>query len=246
MSPNHLSSFHPLSPFSRLCLLAYVPCLMSLFLDFRLLCPLSHSFAPSLLSSVPSLTALLFVSWPLYSVYQLSQSPLFVAIVHCSCPLLLCFPQSLRECKFFLKIYMHTFDGWLRAGTVHVFCPLSHAFVLCLPSYVPCLRVGIMSIVCCQTTFSRTEEIKQRTHLNSFVPLSKEMTIPLCRRVSPSVVESPPVQMTLPLCRRVSPSVDEMDWSSCISPPQEPDLICGGDHSPETAPENQWKTGRSC
>ncbi len=108
----------PLSPVSWLCSLSPVLCLMALFLVSRplshdsvpclpssvswlcslspVLCPLSHGSAPCLPSPVsgPVLTALILVLRPLSPVYQLSQCPFFVALFHCSCPLLLCYPSS--------------------------------------------------------------------------------------------------------------------------------------------------------
>jgi hypothetical protein len=111
--PSLMSLFlvsHPLSSVSRLCSLSPVPCTL-----YHVICSLS----PILLS-------------PSHNPYSNCPSvPFSVALYYCSCPLLFCFPLSippslvlcplsfiLRECEFFLKIYMHTlaigdFDGWL-------------------------------------------------------------------------------------------------------------------------------------
>jgi hypothetical protein len=164
------------------------------------LCPLSHGSAPCLPSYVPCLTALLLVLCPLYSVNikNYPSVPFYVALFHWSCPSLLCLPSSvppslvLCPLSFILArmrvfLYMQTFDGWLRAGTVLVLFPLSHVFVLCLPFYVPCLRAE--HNVCCPTTFDGTEEINQLTTFNS-LPLRRRGT--LHRRIFPSVDESTP------------------------------------------------------
>jgi hypothetical protein len=97
----------PLSHDSVPCLPSSVSCLCYLS---PVLCPLSHGSAPCLPSSVPCLMALLLVSRPLSPALSSRLSslssvlctlsincpsvPFFVALFHCSCPLLLCYPSS--------------------------------------------------------------------------------------------------------------------------------------------------------
>ncbi len=116
----------PLSHFFVHCLPVYVPCLLSLFLVTRPLYPLSR-----LLTSVPFLSTVP-VS-PFLWLY-------FTVTVRCasvSCPLFLHILSSvpslsyLQECAFFLKIYMHTFDFWLRGGTLQCTCHLFPLSRLC-------------------------------------------------------------------------------------------------------------------
>jgi hypothetical protein len=111
LSPTPVPVWRPLSPLSRRCALSPtmfpVLCLCSLS---PVLCPLSHGSVPCLPSSVPCLRALLLVSRPLSPALSSRLSslssvlctlsincpsvPFFVALFHCSCPLLLCYPSS--------------------------------------------------------------------------------------------------------------------------------------------------------
>jgi hypothetical protein len=115
----------PLSHFFVLCLPSYVPCLMSLFLIFRPLSPVSQlcSLSPVFctLSHVICFLSPILLS-PTPNPYQLSQCPLFCGSIPLFLSLLLCFqssfPPSLVLCPLSftvarMRVY---FDGWLRAG----------------------------------------------------------------------------------------------------------------------------------
>jgi hypothetical protein len=51
--------------------------------------------------------------------------------------------------KFFLSSSCHPFFSLLLPSLSNFLCPLSHVFVLCLPSYVPCLTSLSLSPILC-------------------------------------------------------------------------------------------------
>ncbi len=86
-----------------------------------------------------TLAALFLVSRPLYPVYQLSQCPLFVALFHWSCPLLLCFPSSVPLSLFFctLSFIFVRMRVFFKYTCIHL-----------MPSYEPVLYFSPLSRLC--------------------------------------------------------------------------------------------------
>jgi hypothetical protein len=114
----------PLSYISVPCLPSALPSLTSLSL-YLVLYPLSHSSDPCLPSSEPDSRDLFPVSHSPFSVplppINCSRVLFSVVLFQCSCTLLICYPFLCSSVSYTcIPLEVGAFDGWLLAGTVHV------------------------------------------------------------------------------------------------------------------------------